>query len=191
MVYPLHLSISANHRKFALKFALFFIALFFSVGLFQRFEVCKSEEMIVYNSTSNPVIHLISGYDNYIISESVINKTDFIYQQIKTIRVRKYLTKTVFLTFNDEFENRDLLLNNGKICFRGRTIMIDSNDFKTTTNPNYNYILSKRSKINPEQLIQNNTVFISLSNYPKDESSENFYSVKNMGAYTNKWKYEK
>lgn len=181
----------AHRRFFTLKFALFFIALFFSVGLFQRIEVYKNEEMIVYNNTSNPVVHLISGYNNYIVSESPINKTDFISQQIKTIRVKKHLTKTVFLTFNDEFENRDLLLKNGNICFRGKTIMVDSNEFKTINNPNCDYIISKRSKIIPNQLTSNNTLFISFSNYPKDETSENFFPVKNLGSYTNKWKCQK
>lgn len=178
--------ITSHRRLIPLKLSLISCVLMISMGIINRLSQLTHSEIIVYNNSSNPVIHLISGEENYVISEYPIKKNEYIFQQIETVKRKKQLEPTIFLTADDTIENQTLFIKNRIISFNGKTVRIDSDQSTLPHNFKYDLLISRKANYT-EKEEQEPTVFISLSSYASDCTNPKFFPMIKRGAYHQSW----
>ncbi len=100
----------------------------------------SQKEIIIYNSASNPVVHLVAGKYNYIVSEELLLQNNPIHTLIANTVVHLKLESPVYLTSIEQYEDANLLLKEGYLFFHDRLIILSSNDKKDHI-PYYPYIL--------------------------------------------------
>lgn len=147
--------------------------------------------MVVYNNTSNPVIHLFSGKENYVISEKPISENDFILREIKNIQTQKQLLQPVFLTFDNTFGNHALFLKDGTLCFKGKIIRFDTQKFIFLNNLQYDFIITRNSQHQAFNFSGTSPICISLSDKPSESDNPAFFPTAEKGAYIKQWQPER
>ena len=121
--------IEKQRRKYL--FATLAFMLFFQVaGLTEKALLLNQEKLIVYKSDT-PLIHLINGRDNYLISASDEIPVDYLYRNVLE---QLQLNEPVFLNLKDDVNLSGLLMNNGKIQFLDKTITIEDIPENTVVN---------------------------------------------------------
>lgn len=112
----------SSHRPGHLKFSLVSILLLSVSVLSFNYRALNRREIIVYNHPANPAIHLVSGKQNYVISQNKIAPGDFLVRNIQSVTRNKRLADPVFLTRDDDYEDPFLYFSNGVISFEGKTL---------------------------------------------------------------------
>jgi competence protein ComEC len=117
-----------NQKIYFIKATLFFTLLLSLSTLIADINRLNNTEVIIYNTTKNPGIHLINGKENYIITEEKI-KDEEIYFHPGTITKRKLgLNRPVFLVSTDSLINDNILLKNRLIFFEGKLFSFNRNN---------------------------------------------------------------
>jgi len=173
----------SNQRIRTLKVVFFTLLISCGITLYNRYKQLTNSELIAYNNTDNPTIHLIQGETNYIISESPIQSDDFIYREISSVVVQKHLTTPVFLTYSEQFEDSHIFLRSGIISFNNKRIKYKDSRLLQPDNIHTSYLLSSEAHISESDILQKNQKIILFSKYPPKESIEGVHFVKSMGAY--------
>lgn len=173
----------ANSLKLGLTFFLLLLGFIFANNLKQR----KSKELIVFNTSSNITLQIINGRNNYVISETEIANTDFIFQQIVDIKRKKRLAKPTFLNANSNYEDDFILIKNGIIGFDQKTISIQNRNPETSPNLSPDYLITKQNFKFETQEIKPTTEIITSSYISTNQPKHKMHSLKTQGAFCKKW----
>lgn len=184
------LFIVSNHftgRNLKITLSLIFV---FSVSVFVTQLIgAKRTAIFVYNSASNPVVHLISGRQNYVISEEKILPGNVQYSSFFSTQKSLGLKKPVMMLFTDSVRNKKIFMKNRILHFNGQTVFLGRN-------PDENISLTQNHiVINPYQswlsANTNDSVRVVVTN--KRYFSENekvtsqIYATFKQGAYQKIW----
>jgi hypothetical protein len=116
-----------NHRLYFVKASLVFALLLSLTTLAIKFKRLNYNELIVYNTTKNPAIHLIHGRKNYIISEEKILEEELNYFPGTVTRKKLGLNQPTYLISADTLTDESLLLKDGLVIFEGKSISLLKN----------------------------------------------------------------
>ena len=180
-----------NQRIRSFQTALLFLLIILTISLINQYNQLTHAGMVVYNNTSNPVIHLFSGKENYVISEKPISENDFILREIKNIQTQKQLLQPVFLTFDNTFGNHALFLKDGTLCFKGKIIRFDTQKFIFLNNLQYDFIITRNSQHQAFNFSGTSPICISLSDKPSESDNPAFFPTAEKGAYIKQWQPER
>jgi len=173
-----------NQRIFYLKTALLFLLFMLTSFLYAAYQQNQMNELIVYNNTSNITIQLISGHNNYIISEDTLNQDRFLLQQTQNVTRKLRLNDPLLLQLDQPFSDDYLVLSDQFLYFNGKSLWIDPG-IPLSFSPDYaivNYYLK-----DAEVLEDSDTNFISTKYLNKGYSHNNFHSLKTDGAFCARW----
>ncbi len=178
-----------KNNLFLLKTALFCMLLFSVYTLTLNISRLNHNELIVYNTTENPGLHLINGRKNFIISEDKILEEDKNYYPAITTKKNMGLNQPVFLVFSDSLVSRNILLENGFIFFEGKSISLQKeiSDINSGNPPDFilnptNTNLNPAIHITKSTIISNKRFF--QKNSPKDPR---IHYTSLQGAFRKKW----
>jgi competence protein ComEC len=124
-------------QKWQFKGILFLVLIFIGISAWNDISQ-RHKEIIVYNSQET-IVHLVAGKNNYIISEERLLPGNMILTLIENTVVHLQLKSPVYLTWNDDYEDSNLLQKNGFLFFHDRLILFDSNEVQDAA-PFYPYI---------------------------------------------------
>ncbi len=97
------------------------------VVLHEKFSGLTKKEMIIYNYSGQTVVHLISGRENYIISETEIMETDY-EQSLIMNTVRKLRLKSpCYLDAGKDYRDDHIYLSRGTFMFAGKIVSLGVN----------------------------------------------------------------
>ena len=168
----------------------FFLLFLFSISvLVNQVNRVKESGIFVYNSSNNPMIHLINGKENYVITEEKVLPDELQYSPFSATQKKLGLKMPVMLLASDSIRTKDIFLQNRKILFQGQTMYFGKNSDKNTLNTKRDYL------INPDPLwfsmnhSDSATVIVTNKRYfPKStESNAQIYCTFNRGAFQKIW----
>ena len=110
---------SVNYLKSFLLFILFLSISSFYIDFNQR----NSKQVIVYNYPENPMLHILSGKDNYLISEKKIDTGQLYFEPFLPVVKKMKLNPPVFLCACDTFSDNRIKLNDRLIGFNDKIIV--------------------------------------------------------------------
>ena len=143
----------------------------------------NTNEIIVYHSNENAILHLISGKTNYIVSETPLMENDFSWNSIHNTQIKKRLKTPTFIETNKTHQDENLLLEKNVIYFKGKFIGINQKQ-KTENSFIFDYVINSSNKIASKQFINCKP---SISTETENLSSP-YYYTKTEGAFHQKWK---
>lgn len=180
-----------------------FLVTIFSVSALKSIKLINKNNLIVYNVSKKPVVHLACGANNYVLSDSSgINdeKIDnYILKPVQTELKSKSLSKinifsdTLFFNNNFGYYNDFLIVGNKRITFiKNRKILENSSEKPMQTDI---IIVSNNTYLNIEELTElfefKLIIFDSSNRINRverwckecEELGINFHSVQKSGAY--------
>lgn len=187
-LFSLYLFLKLYRVKFLKSFLIFVLFIFVSSFAFQIIQN-RTTEIIVYNSPKSPVIQLISGKTNFIISEHKLKNPSNILTAIKNTNLNLRIDYPTFITLNDSVKNEFLLLKNKIVVFEGKTILFNkkTHDSQKPVSSNY-FINTKNSNVLENQIYRNTTIITNKIKFQKENIDNNhIYQIANMGAFVEKW----
>ena len=178
-----------NKKVIYLKsFLLFILFLTFS-AFYNEFEQRNSKQFIVYNYPKNPMVHFISGMQNYLISEEKLNKSDLYFEPFLPVVKKMGLNDPVLLTFDDNYSDGLFSIKNQLMAFEGKIVSLGQNlcteqgsgliDFQV--NPSIDRL---------NKSIENRVpiIFTGRSNLKTDTITQpNIYFTQKSGAFICRW----
>jgi hypothetical protein len=175
----------AKHLK-----AMLVVLLLYSLSIFvHRLNLENTSSIIVYNSNNNPVIHLIEGKENYVISEEKVLQSELQYSPFVATQKKLGLNKPLILLASDSIKTKDLYLHHRRILFKGKTIDFGKNSDRNRSVTLPDYLVNP----DPSWLSTNHTdsamVIVTNKKYfPKSiESNNPIYCTFNQGAFLKRW----
>ena len=131
-----------NRRMIYFKSALLFILLFFSGPLFLKMNTLNQKKLIVYNDSDYTIVHLISGRNNFIVTENPIPENSYTRVTIANTVKKLRLKKPVFVSTEEKFATNTLIVNNKLLIFEDKTILVKPEIIDTTLNFNPEIIVN-------------------------------------------------
>ena len=168
-----------------MKLMLFVLILLAGSNLAFHYKQMNNSELIVYNNSSNTVVQLINGKDNFVLSEQALDGSDFILQQTITFAKKQRLDDPTYLTFSDHYKDALLLLRNNVLDFDGKIIWLDYDQQKIPPKLKPDFVISAKNTIKKRPDFSEVTI-ISIA-YPKETDAQNIYFVREKGAFCRKW----
>ncbi|HCE56229.1 MAG TPA: hypothetical protein DER09_00175 [Prolixibacteraceae bacterium] len=172
-----------------LKSMLFLLFLFSLSAFVKKVNTENTNGIIVYNSTTNPIIHLIDGRENFVISEEKVLPEELQYSPFSATQKSLGLKTPVMLLASDSIRTKDVFLQNRKILFQGQTIYFGKNSNKNTLSTKRYYLINpgpswlSMNHSDSATVIVTNKRFFSRS----DESNAQIYCTFNRGAFQKIW----
>ena len=156
-----------------------------STNLLIQFRQMQKSELIVYNHSTDLVLQLIHGRHNYVLSLQNIDSTSYIFSEIETVRIKKDLRETRFLTAGEEFEDQNILLANNTVIFHGQTICLDANNKMNSNTLKPDFILTHKhyNKYIPDS----EKTMVITNNYITKADNTNVYFLREQGAFHQVW----
>lgn len=145
----------------------------------------KTNELIVFNQTKNNTIALISGKKYYIVSENEIKTSDFEFRQIEDLRHGERLNAPIMLSFNCEYEDKNLLIRNGILAFNRKIIQVKRNGKKLNDSLKTNFLITPANNYTVPS--EKYSAVVSTAKYFKHRTNENIHFLKLSGAFHTKW----
>ena len=182
--YLLVQNLNARH----LKTILFFTLAFLTSSLIINVSQLKSHEIIVYNSSENTTLHIISGRKNYVISNLLIEQDKNILNLINQTKLKQNLHPPIYLTRKDTLINNNIFARNGVVFFDGKSILFNKDIPKLlTVAPDF--IINPKQISKAENSILKNTFIVINRKYLLKENSlyTNIYQTAKEGAFIKKW----
>lgn len=188
ILFGLLLFLSSNRSKF-LKVSLSFILLLSISVFYQNIKQNGARELIVYNSPKNPIIQLISGKYNYVITEFSPSDSTQILASIKNTNIKYHLHPTVFLSPKDSLNNQHLLLKNGFLFFNGKTMIIDKSFYNINKTIPADFIINPKQFSTLENYLSTNATIITNKRFKQNAKpfSMSIYQIPLQGAFKEKW----
>ena len=178
-----------NQKIYLIKSMLVFMLLLALSKLIIGIIQLNSTEVIVYNTSENPGIHLIRGKENYIITKEKLIEDEIYYYPGTTTRRKLGLDPSTFLVAYDSISNEHLMLKNGLIIFEGKSFSLNKNfsDLNKDKLPDFiiNPDLNKISSID----LQKNTTIITNKRFfdINKMNSDKIHCTPTTGAFRKKW----
>lgn len=168
-----------------LKYSLLLLSLVLFFSAEQKFQQRRQNEIIVYNNRNNATIQLITGRQNYVITELPHDSTDYSQQLIQNVVAKRKLNTPIFLVQKDSFEDKHLLLLNNIICFEGKTIQIEMHNRKIIKELPPDFLILNSYFI-PEGFEKTSRTWLITSRYLNIEN-EKIHSLPATGAFQFEW----
>jgi hypothetical protein len=178
-----------TRRIYHIKTILITVFLMAVFSLLNNVRNFNRNEIIVYNSPENTIVHLISGKRNYVVSEYGIDKTAGVGNLVETTIRKLHLEEPLFINGNETFKDEKLIAQNGFLNFGGKQILFNWPDrsipWEIKPDLIINPVYSARSDTTHFQSVK----FISNKKYiPRNfQHSAQVYHVQRQGAFREKW----
>lgn len=188
-VFALGFIFIANKKALYVIGTLIFFLLFSIAGFVKQITMQTQTQLIVYQNTKNPTVHLINGKDNYVITEEKVLPDELQYSPFSATQKTLGLKTPVMLLASDSIRTKDIFLQNRKILFQGQTICFGKNSNKNTLNTKRDYLINpdpswlSMNQSDSATVIVTNKRFFSRSH----ESNTQIYCTFNRGAFRKKW----
>ena len=180
--------ISSKSRRY-FKLAMFLFLLVVTTTLTAEIRSLLRNELIVYNEPGNVIVHLISGNQNYIISEKEIMDDDYSVNMIQETISRYRLDTPLYLTADTVFDDGIVCLDRRFICFKNRIFLLVSGETKMTGNVTPEIVIGPLRSFSEIDFQPKNQLFVNTGRFPFNNISDdmNVYSVSENGAFREKW----
>ncbi len=178
-----------SKRGFYLKLSLILFIFVISTSLIANIQCSKSNEIIVYNSSGNTVIQLRNGFNNYVVSEKMINRDDYILREINAATEKFNLNPPVFLNSTDTFSNNAVIIKNRIIFFAGKTILFNHNLNSTNNNISPDFWINPVYNADCETRLERTQIVFTNIRY-KPDFNPDIYRIHNTvlkGAFRKIW----
>lgn len=174
-----------QHLKAILTFAL----LFLTTALLINFKQTRSHEIIVYNSTQNTAIQLISGRKNYVISQYPVESDKNTINLINKTTLKLKLNSAHFLSNGETYIDDYLFIKNGIILFEGKRFTFQNSSLKLPKTISLNLIINPKKFDGLEKIISKNTTIVTNKKFVRIENSllNYVHQTSKHGAYREKW----
>lgn len=178
-------SYSVKYIKTSLVFVLFLCFSVFYMNIKQN----NSSELIVYNTSEKPAIQMISGKDNYVITEFSGKDSSQILSAIKNTTVKKHLHQPVYILPKDTFGCQHLLFQSGFIFFKGKTIIMDKSFSNSDKSIQPDFIINPINISTLEDYTSDKTTIITNKRFKQNSKlfSGTIYQIPFQGAFTENW----
>ncbi len=179
-----------THKIKYFKMTLVSILCLTSVVLIKKIHSRNTNTLIIYNTTDNFIIHLLtSNKTNYVISDKPINNNDYEKNYIENTIVKMNLNPAQFLQTKDSFLNSDLFMKKGIVLFKEKLILINREPHKLPDNLHPDFIINPQILLNDKSMPPNTPVIITNQRvYRKNNHLTNqIFNVSNQGAYQKNW----
>ena len=149
----------------------------------------KASGILVYNSTNNPMIHLINGKENYVITEEKVLPAELQYSPFSATQKKLGLKTPVMLLASDSIRTKNIFLQNRKILFQGQTIYFGKKTDKNSSDTKRGYLINPDPSWLSMTHSDSATVIVTNKRYfPKStESTTQIYCTFNQGAFQEIW----
>ncbi len=182
------LLILETRRISYLKLALSSVFLLLCTSFIQEIHAINTNRLIVYNSSGDMLIQLISGKSNYVISGHKTNMGPYENNIIANTTAKLDLPPPLIFNHAETFKNKDLFLKNGIIYFKGKLIATKGNANKLQGNLTPDFIINP--VCDPEKSFNPNTLVIITSKryFPRNlPGADQIFDVSNQGGYQKIW----
>jgi len=180
------LFVETVHKRY-FRLALFAFLFLLSFSLVQKTADLHRKEFIVYNYSDQPVIHLVKGRRNYVVSKSRFPETGTAANMIENTVRKMRLNPPVFLEAKESFYDSVLYLNSGLLFFEGRLIALKNFPSKPADYPVI--VIGPYVQTQEFENEHSHVQVVSTLRYKKYSASENdsvFY-LNQKGAFHEKW----
>ena len=176
-------------RKAALKSLMLFTFLLMAASLFSKTTTLLGKQIIVYNNDKNSVLHLISGRQNYIVSEKPLTDEDYLQATVQNTVKMLRLNNPVMLTAHQNYTDEVLVMNNKMLLFENKIILIDADISAIPENLKPDFVVNPQ-RIN--EITLNDTLNLCIVTNRRyisglAESSHLIYQLNENGAFIKKW----
>ncbi len=153
-----------------LKRALFFLLLMLSTSLFLKTVNLFRNEIIVYNTNGNTIVHFITGKKNYVVYEKEFEENDYSLNYIRSTVQACHLSEPVFIR-SREYEDEYFLMKSGIIAFQNKRVIFSGaikdvpenllpvlvinptkNETSSTGNEQYLYVSTRKNVENEPEI---------------------------------------
>lgn len=176
---------SSQHLKTSLFFTLLLVTSFLLINVRQH----NGHEIIVYNTTDNPSIHLIAGKRNYVFSEKEIEPNGNLFKQLNLSAIKLKLNSPTILSFEQSYKDSFLWAEKGLIIFEGKKILFQKNNsaFQKEHIPDF--------LVNPKQFneleisfLSNTKIIVNKRFIPvRYRNLPTIHHLAKQGAFIEKW----
>ncbi|MCD6355157.1 MAG: ComEC/Rec2 family competence protein [Prolixibacteraceae bacterium] len=173
---------------FYLKVVLTCLFLVFISSLFQQIVGLYRREIIIYNNPGNTTVQLISGKENFILSEKAFNKNDYFREVLEKTQLKYHLRNAKFYSPYDTINEHKLCGRQGVFFFEGKSILFEPKQ-KNPVKIKPDFLVNPLTPTPERYNLQSNTLIITNKNNFSDKSvnSNRIYAVVNQGAFQKKW----
>jgi len=178
-----------SQKAYLIKAALFFALLLSISTLITDINHINHKELIVYNTSKNPAIHLIRGKKNYIISEEKIKEEELFYFPGTSTKRKLGLNQPVFLISTDTITDENIVMKNGLVFFEGKSLSLQKNmsDLNKTSLPDF-IINPSDKEINTSDIMAGTTIVSNKRYLGKNvNNSDQIHYTTMKGAFRKKW----
>ena len=178
-----------NQKIHYLKAAMISILLLSLSNVLISIKRLNYSELIVYNTPKNQAVHLISGRNNFIITEDTLKSEELSFFPGTVTRRKLGLNIPVYLTSNDVFKNENLLFNGDFAVFNGKTISLSKNFYVSEKNKLPDFIINpKYINYKPDEA-ENTAIIITNKRYLSDTIADfpQIHHTLLKGAFIKKW----
>jgi competence protein ComEC len=142
------------------------------------------KEIIAYKSVE-PVLHLIYGRSNYILSSAQLLKNDFPEWQVKPVIRHLRLKDPVVIPYEDDYTDQILVKRGNYLFYDGTVIWLQNEGNQPDASIMPDIVLTKQSASGIENLSDKTYVISYAKNFPADVSNVKIHRINGMGA----WRY--
>jgi competence protein ComEC len=172
----LMLFITTTAKRYQYGFMISLVAIFM-VETGCRLSSFNQSRMIVYNSNSNPIIHLISGGRNYILTDGKLPDYGFERSAVENVRTKYFLNQPVILHPDTFFVNKDIAIAHRMVFFGGKTIGIYPSE--KSQPGNLDFILTNQSQTD----FHSKTKVICSGYFSDQKETPSSHYLRKDGAY--------
>ena len=178
-----------NQRNSYLKLALISVLLISLTSFISKTRRLITNELIVYNTSSNTVIQLIHGFKNYIVSENKILYDDYVFREINATNQNLDLNLPIFLNSSDTLISDDIFVENGIIFFEGKSILLNKKSTLLDNKSEPDFFINPIAKSDQEMISQNCQIIITNIRFKRNLNPEiyRFHNTVLEGAFRKKW----
>jgi len=178
-----------SQKAYLIKTALIFALLFSLSVLIAETNRVNHTELIVYNTSKNPAIHLIHRKKNYIISEEKIKDEELYYFPGTAVKKKLGLNEPVFLISTDTLTDENIVMKNGLVFFEGKSLSLQKkiSELNETSLPDF-IINPSDKEIYTSDIKPGTTIVSNKRNIDKNKNNStqiHYTSIK--GAFRKKW----
>jgi competence protein ComEC len=169
-------------RKGFFKNALVFTLLFLLVSFGIKSMNISRKEIIVYNYSEQPILHLINGKKNYVISESPLPANDMVQGMIEKTVLNLRMKRPVLLSAGQSFYDSHIYLHNSFIFFDGRIIGFSSASGPFTPE----IVLDPKVPVHQNAELPDAQKIIATRGH-RNSTLSHFHLLSEKGAFREKW----
>lgn len=178
-------SFKARNIKLFLTFAF----LFSSICLINNLIQLKSSKLIVYNTSKNFALHLISGKKSVVILEDKNANQDRIFDLVQQTKRKLRIEPSSFYGANDTITNDFLCAQNGVLDFNNQIILFNPNFLIPAGITSLHYVMNPKNLKELKKYNSEETIFITNKSYLSNSKSDSIrlHNTLKQGAFTENW----